>query len=74
MRVLLVMTASAPRDAAHEATGRSNRTELYMRWRNGRLEELRPNAALAEYAAPVTVVPAYEAAFRQAAAAAGGLQ
>jgi glycosyltransferase involved in cell wall biosynthesis len=48
--------------------------ELYQRWRSGRLEELRPSAALAEYVSPSMVAPAYEAAFRQAAAAAGGIQ
>jgi glycosyltransferase involved in cell wall biosynthesis len=39
---------------------------LYRLWRAGRLEELKPPSSLTSYVSPSFVVPAYEAAFRQA--------
>lgn len=43
--------------------------KLYGLWRAGRLYELEPSPALTNYVSPSFVVPAYEAAFRQAMAA-----
>lgn len=39
---------------------------LHLRWRTGRLDELKPSSSLLERISPASVVPAYEAAFRQA--------